>query len=123
MENMHGFNTVRKILASIELSKTDAKKLNSFEDVKNAILNDTEPQPGKEFKGSGAAGSADFNMNDFANAEVFESRGVPFIHLSMTFLEFYNTDNDGDFVDGSDYDATCDFSDDQKQIIKEFCKF
>lgn len=123
MNNMHGFNTVRKIFASVELSEYKAKKFNSFNEVTNAIIEDIEPEIGREFKGDGAVGNADCQMNDYADVTIFENKGERFIHLAMTFLEFFDTDEDGDFRNGSDFDQTCDFTDEQKQTIREFCGF
>jgi len=120
---MNGYNTARKILASVELSKEQASRLNDLNEVTNAILNDLEPDGGKEFKGEKAASEADMSMNDGCTVEVFTNKGCEFIFLSMTFVEMYNTDDDGDFLNGCDYQQTCEFSDEQKQKIREFCGF
>ena len=117
---------VRKILCSIEINKYKAEQFKRIEDVYDALLlEDALPKTpeGNPYTGTEAKAGADNSMDDVAEARVFENKGIKFLQLSMTFLEYFTINEDGDFYYGSDYERTADFSDKDKEIIKEFCGF
>ena len=116
-------NTIMKILVSTDISKEESGKLHTIEDVRNYVINtDSSPSEHHAYRLDEYMGEekAKMSCNDFATADVFESKGVKYLHVGFTCLEMYNTDEDGDFIDGSDYDDFADFTEEQTRTILDF---
>lgn len=114
---------IMKILVSTDISKEESRKLHTIEDVRNYVINeDSSPSEHQAYRLDQYMGEekAKTSCNDFATADVFRSKGVEYLHVGFTCLEMYNTDEDGEFIDGSDYDDYAKFTEDQVKTILDF---
>ena len=122
------YNTVRMIMVSAEISKNEAKRHNistQRELIEYVLDHDSYPELGDDYrldKDERAEGKADSSMNSCADVSVYSNNGVKFCYICFTCKEYFNSDDDGDFVEGSDYDGFAKFSDADIAKIEEFLK-
>lgn len=98
------------VLLSVELKKNELKKTviegmkagNSVESILRGLCTqDSSPQSYGVFDNKD---EADMSHNDYLEVEFFSNSGVEYVNISSQMTEIYTVDEDGEFVQGSDYD-------------------
>lgn len=98
------------VLLSVELKKNELKKTviegmkagNSVESILRGLCTqDSSPQSYGVFDNKA---EADMSHNDYLEVEFFSNSGVEYVNISSQMTEIYTVDEDGEFVQGSDYD-------------------
>lgn len=118
------FNTLSHNFYSAEITKGEASKIKSLHDLINIVLSDPEPREGKyhyykdDKTKKEAENEAFTDINLTAEAYVVSDR---LLHISLTAMEYWKSDSDGEFIEGSDYEPTREFNEDSLNVIKEFC--
>ena len=118
-------NMVQKIFVAAEINKSEAKALHirNAEDMINYVLsNDPDPGYGKAYPLSDemAKQRADNEMNTSSEVQLFESGNG--LRLSFTCLEYFEADEDGDYIGGSDYDDFAQISEEDSKKIFDFLR-
>lgn len=119
-------NAAQKGLFSIEVTKNEikAKHVKTLSQLRDLLFDDECPGYGKTFLKSEYpdffVSKADGSMNDTAEAYDFYHNGVHYLHVSLTMVELFEVDEDGEFIEGSDFDCIPDFDEKSLEVLKSF---
>lgn len=98
------------VLMSVELKKSELKKAiiegmklgNSVESILRGLCTqDSSPQSYGVFDNKG---DADISYNDYLEVKFFSNKGMEYANIACTMTEIYTVNDDGGFIQGSDYD-------------------
>ena len=119
-------NTVSRNKYSKEITKSEAKRahLRTIGDIYDyVLLHDENPEEGKSIRFEGKAGSytdEEYGIKEQTSVRTFSTPAGTCLYVSFTVLEYYESDEDGDFVAGSDFDQFAEFTEDEKNVITDF---
>lgn len=118
-------NTVRKVIYSGELSKDEARR-NHIDciDALTAYIMQKDGYPlegqARNLSDPGAEEEARTDLPNKASIDFFKTAIGRYMRVTFSALEYYKTDDAGDFLEGSDFDDFGQFSEDDKQNIIAF---
>ena len=117
-------NRCRRLYFQAELTKYEAKrlKLHTVGEVEDWLLNaDENPKAGKELEYNEELGAVgDFEMEEKTMVVKVNGGAGEFLIIGKTFEEYFEADEDGDFIEGSDFDSTTTFAEEEEKKILDF---